>query len=101
MEVTLIYNILSLHQVPGTVLSALLYLTLLLLTTTTQVGTVINSSLQMETLRHREAKKLHQGHTASNPAELGFRLGSVYPRGKNLNHWPTLPPRSNLTCLLK
>ena len=51
MEVTLIYNILSLNLVPGTVLSALLDLTLFL---HTAGGYCDHSSLQTETPRARE-----------------------------------------------
>ena len=53
MEVTLIYNILSLNQVPGTVLSALLFLTLFLHMTGRYCD---HSSLQTEAPKPREAK---------------------------------------------
>ena len=101
MEVTLIYNILSLKTGARHCAKCFTVLDSLASHNNHTGRYCDHSSLQMETLRCREAKKLSQGHTASNPAELGFKLGSVCPRGKNLNHWPILPPRSDLTCLLK
>ena len=55
MEVTLIYNILSLSQVPGTVQSTSLYLTRVLSSFTQQVGTVITRVYRW---KHQGTEKL-------------------------------------------
>lgn len=75
-------NIKITNCIPGTILTAFCILTNLISTTTKEVDTVIISILHTSILKHKDIRKLAQGHTGQE-VEQGLEPRQI---GDTLNH---------------